>query len=509
MKNLLLGIATFLSATAAWVLYLMNFDSLVVKGLWAAAAALGLAWIFVSRKNLLQFFTRKSTRTGVNVAFVVFLVLGILVFVNMLAKEYNWRKDLTRSSVNSLSPQTIKILKELPQEVKVYYFSTLQDKEKNATLFKNYAYVSKRFLYEFVDTTRRPTLVQSMEVKRNNTVVFQLGGTNKKVKVEGVSEEKLTNGLIKLLQTKEQVVYFVTGHGERTLSSDPLGYSALQEELEKQGYTVKEFNLLSAANIPADAAMLAIIGPTTTFFPKELEAIKAWLAKGGRLLAALDLDPRENGLAKGSRQLAEFLRNYGVKTTGQMLVDHLSRLANEDAQVVLGFSGSPEHPVTKDFPFSARSASFLFSLSTYFTQETSDFAVTPLVLTSPEVWAESDWASLKAGKVSFQQGQDTKGQMALAVAMEKEKSRLVVFGTSAFATNLMLDKALNRNLFLNAVAWLADNEQLISILPKDEGGSIKPFHGGMVNLVLFVSVFLTPLLLVVAGVWVWVRRKKL
>jgi ABC-type uncharacterized transport system involved in gliding motility auxiliary subunit len=487
------------------------------------SVVLGLAWIFESRAAIYAFFTRKSTYYGANVAFIVLLVLGILVFANIIAKDHHWRKDITHSGVNSLSPQSVKVLKGLPQPVKAYYFSTLQEKDKGEDLLKNYAYQSKKFTYEFVDTARRPTFVQTMDVKKNETLVLTLPGTNKKTKVEGVTEEKITNGLIRLLKTKEQSVYFTVGHGERALTGgDPLGYASLKNELEKQGYTVKELNLFSEGKIPADASLLIVAGPTRAFFPKEIDLLSSWLKGGGHAIFAVDLSPADNGLAKGSQQIAALLKPYGVDVQSRMLVDPTSKAANVEPQVLLGFSGSREHPVTKDFAYSPLAANFLFPLTTYIeAHPAAGYQETPLVVTSQNAWAESDWESLKSGLVSYNAGQDKKGRMPLAVAVQasqeqeegKEKAsgpdtKLVVFGTSTFASDRLLDKVGNRDLFLNAAAWLVGDNQLISIRPK-EAEALQQFNNATLNLVLLITVFLMPVLLIIGGVTIWLRRSKL
>jgi ABC-type uncharacterized transport system involved in gliding motility auxiliary subunit len=206
-------------------------------------------------------------------------------------------------------------------------------------------------------------------------------------------------------------------------------------------------------------------------------------------------------------------------------VDPLSRQAQVEPQILLGFSAGTEHPITKDFPSSTVAANFFFPITAYINSTPPEgITITPLVKTSPQAWAESDWASLQSGLVKFNEGRDKKGPMNVAVAVEKTNPpseegkpapanakgmRLAVFGTSTFGSNSVLDKVGNRDLFLNSVAWLADNENLISIRPKDVQDGLKQFNPGILNLVLLVSVFALPLLIVAAGVFVWLRRSKL
>ena len=527
LRTNILGICAILMLIATLALYgFPNVPDAAYYGAWGLSGALVAVWVALNHALVLAALTKKSTRYGANLALLLFLVLGILTFVNILGREYHWRRDLTRAGSNSLSPQTVKVLSDLTQDVKAMYFSKIQGKEKGEALLKNFTYHSKRLRYEFVDVDRQPTLTTSMGVKAADTVVLTVEGSAKRVPVEGVTEEKLTNGLIKLLRQKEQAVYFTVGHGEHDPSSDsePSGYGILRNELTKQGYAVKDLSLMNEGRIPSDAAVLVVGGPKTAFFPKELELISAWLAGGGRAFLAVDLDVNENGLAKGSRQLANLLAPYGLTVSNDMLVDPTSRAANVEPQVLLGFSGSKDHPVTRDFAHSAVVANFLFPLTTHLViQPKAGFAAMPLAVTSAQAWAETDWPGLKAGSVRFNQGVDHQGRMNLAVAVEAVKEqpkegakpeekrgmRLVAFANAIFAANNMLDKVGNRDLALNAIAWLADDERFISIRATDDQDGLRQFSNRVLNLILVFTVILVPLLTIVAGVWIWVRRSKL
>jgi ABC-type uncharacterized transport system involved in gliding motility auxiliary subunit len=317
------------------------------------------------------------------------------------------------------------------------------------------------------------------------------------------------------------------GHGEHAPDndSDPMGFGIFRNELVKQGYTVKELNLFSEGKIPEDAAVLIVGGPKSAFFPKELELLADWIKQGGRAMLMVDLDVNENGLAKGSKQLAELIKPYGVTVMGQMLVDPTSRAANVEPQVLLGFSGSKEHAITRDFAHSVQVANFLFPLTTHLMFDpNSSFQLTPLAVTTAQAWAESDWSSLKSGRVSFDKGSDYQARMNLAAAIETKKAppekdkpapqeqrvtKLAVFGDALFAANNLLDKVGNRDLALNTVAWLSDDERFISIRASEDQDGLKQFSNSTLNLILLFTVFFLPLLTLGAGLAVWWRRSKL
>lgn len=515
----ILALAAFLSSCLGLTLTILYpFNTSLINGVWGFTILLVLVILVLHRNAVIGFFLKKSTRNGANMAFVIFLVLGILVFVNIIAKEYHWKKDFTKSGLNSLSPQSIKILKDLNQDIKIYYFNNADEKEKADAMFRNYSYLSKHIQYEFVDVAKRPTLTQTMQVSKLDTTVFVPADSKKQVKVEGSTEEKITNGLMKLLRTKEINVYFVSGHDERSIQSqdqDAQGFSLAKSELEKQNYKIKEVNLMAEGKVPDDASVLILAGPKKAFFPKELEILSAWLKKGGRALFAFDLDINAEGLYKGSAQAAQLLAPYGLRVSDRMLVDPTSQEKRMDAQVLFGFVQAYSHPITKDFPSSkiGSVANFYFPITTYLAFDgvnNSEVSVIPLVQTSQRAWAESDWKSLKSGSVTYQADKDKVGPMVLAAAIEDKQTKIVAFASSNFVLNGLIDKLNDRDLFVNAVAWLSGDEQFISIRAKeDTDGDKLQANPNSLSMIFIISVIVMPLLLVFGGIYIsWKRSKQ-
>jgi ABC-type uncharacterized transport system involved in gliding motility auxiliary subunit len=517
-RGLFLAMAVAVALFAAIVIQILATKPYFAAIGWAVTALLAVLWVFSNRSSVVSFFTKKSTRYGANVALVIFLVFGIMVFLNVIAKQHSYRKDFTRGATNSLSEQSVKILDGLNQDVTAYYFGSLNEKEKGEDLLRRFSYVAKHFKYEFVDVERNPTRAEAMGVKRKDTVILSLGDGTKHISVNEGTEEAITNGLIKLLRSSEVAVYFTAGHEEHPLApeSDAMGYSQLKGEMEKQGYTVKELNLFTEGKIPADAALVVIGGPHKAFFPKELDLLSAWIKDGGHALIAVDLDLNQNGLANGSKQMVDLVKPYGVDIMNLMLVDPLSQNAKVDPSVILGFASGKDHPITKDFPHSVIGANFMFPITTFLTHpENPPDTITALATTSPQAWALSDWASLRKGQAKIDQSKDHKGPMDLAYAVEGKKKagaravKLVVFANALFATNNLIDKVGNRDLILNSAGWLVDEDKFISIRPKESQDALKQFNNSVISVILLVSVFVVPLILVGMGTLVWWRRSKL
>ncbi len=95
-----------------------------------------------------------------------------------------------------------------------------------------------------------------------------------------------------------------------------------------------------------------------------------------------------------------------------------------------------------------------------------------LLKTSPRSFTVPN---LKTKEVRYDPAKDTAGPLSLGVAAERNSgggdsskhARLVVIGNSAFATNQWAGLQRNGDLFVNTVNWLAQDEDLISVRPKN------------------------------------------
>jgi ABC-type uncharacterized transport system involved in gliding motility auxiliary subunit len=90
---------------------------------------------------------------------------------------------------------------------------------------------------------------------------------------------------------------------------------------------------------------------------------------------------------------------------------------------------------------------------------------------------------------------------------KKPETRVVVFGDSDFASNGALGVQGNRDLFLNAINWLAQQENLIAIRPKDTQDRRITLTADQERRLFFLTVLIVPGLILLAGVQTWWRRR--
>jgi ABC-type uncharacterized transport system involved in gliding motility auxiliary subunit len=134
----------------------------------------------------------------------------------------------------------------------------------------------------------------------------------------------------------------------------------------------------------------------------------------------------------------------------------------------------------------------------------------PLIESADRSWGETD---LKSNEVGFDEKVDLKGPVPIATVVTKDteggkKARLIVFGDSDFASNANFSNQGNGNLFLNTVKWLAGDESFISIKTKSPADRPLTMTESGGRTVAILLVILLPLAVLVAGIFVWVRRRR-
>jgi len=92
--------------------------------------------------------------------------------------------------------------------------------------------------------------------------------------------------------------------------------------------------------------------------------------------------------------------------------------------------------------------------------------------------------------------------------VNKKKGRIVAYGTSAFIQNNYLGLSGNRDLFLNSVSWLAEEEQLIGIRPRQAKFAPLVLTANQARLAFWATLVLPPLAMIGTWVTVFLRRRR-
>jgi ABC-type uncharacterized transport system involved in gliding motility auxiliary subunit len=485
------------------------------------ALILGLVLIVVSvavkSAEIRASLGRRSTKFGINSAVSVVFLAGILAFVNYLGAQHAKRVDMTTEKIYSLSDQSVSVAGQIPEDLRIKAFYPGGEYAPAKELMDLYTARNNKISYEFIDPDKNPVLAQQYTVTqygdfqnpmsgesfRYGTMILEMAGKTERIEKqsEPIREEDLTNALMKIVKGEKKTIYFVQGHGERSIDdSEKTGYSTAKAGLEKENYVLKSLNLAQENKVPDDASVLVMIGPTTEPFPNELDLIDGFLNKGGGV--AIFLDPQ-------AASLSDFMKKWSIDVGNNFVVDAsgVGRLFGAGPSVPL-VTDYGNHKITERFkvmtffPF-VRSVTPAKTAVTGITTE-------QLLSTNERSWGETD---VKSNQASFDEKADMQGPISLAVvatkdAGENKKARLVVYGDSDYASNNAFGLQGNGNLFLNTVSWLAQDESFISIRaknPEDRRLTMTEADGRLMS---FVMLLFMPVGVLIAGISVWMKRRK-
>ncbi len=458
-------------------------------------------------------------KSSSNMSAAILLVLALAVVITLLSERHYLRWDLTAAGEHTLSEKTLQVLETIDDPVHVRAFSREghADAAEVERLLGAYHYAEPDITYELVDPDRNPKVTRQYNVRTLNTLVLEGYGRTQTVKI--ADEEHITNGLIRLSKSEERVCYWVSGHGERDFRGrEPGALSRLQEDLSDENYRFEELYLMKR-DIPEDATLVVVAAPETTFFPEEIESLRTYLHAGGSLL--IFLEPFQDAGLSG------FLKNHGVRTAQDVIVDKMSRVMGGDYLLpMVAQYGS--HEITEDF----RLPSFFELARSVEPVEDTPPAIesTALARTSPDSWAETDQEALNQGRVGFEPGSDRKGPISLAVVSELRppldtpgdadeateaegpegitgQGKLVVFGDADFASNKYFHTSGNADFILNALNYLAGRKDLITVQKKHRDVEALMLNREQGLLVFWVPVVAVPLCVLILGTAVFIRRR--
>ncbi len=473
-----------------------------------AGVAFFLVSLWYERKELKTFFTARSTRYGINSAIMILLALAIIILANWLINRHPYRYDTTKNQQFSLSPLTTTALKNLKEPVKITaFFTEAQEsaRQQMEDLLDNYRLQSKMLEIKLVDPLKNQQLVNQYAIETDGTTVLEFG--QQKTTINTTNEEDVTNAILKVTSSKQATVYFMTGHGEPSIAgSDDRGFGGVVEQLKKSNYMVNELkDFASRPKVPDDCTVLVIAGPKGALLDHEIKGITDYLASGGRALI-LD-DPQ------GDPSLSKVFAPYKVTVRNDIVVDDQYFFPLADAAVPL-VSALPGTPVTKEFNFQ-----MFFALARsleYKPGEGNKASFTPFAQTSQSSWGETD-----KKEANFDEGKDVKGPLTVGLLVslplenkeDKNKrsseTRLAVFGDVTFVQNNFPRIPGNHRIFLNSIAWLSEQENLIQLPPRNEKNEVMMLNSTQVNYLGLFLVIVLPVLIIGTGVTVWLRRKKL
>lgn len=442
----------------------------------------------------LLFWLRRHPRT------YALLLLGVMSALGVFSQRHDWQWDATQNGRHTLSQASQNVLREMPGTISVTAYATLQDarlgdlRRPIRDFLARYQGLKSDLVLNFIDPLAQPELARMAGVRVNGELVLRYGERSEHLTT--LNEQDFTNTLMRLARGHERLVLGVSGHGERRLDGGaPHDLGELGRQLANKGFRSAVASLALEPEVPLEANVLLLTQPETEIAPGEVEKIRRYLARGGNLLWLL-----EPGSLKGLQPIAETL---GLALTPGVVIDPAAKESGFPLTTAVAAQYGP-HAITSQFNLvtlypHARAIGM---------NDDPAWHATPLLETSVRAWVENGRADEQA---SFDEGQDIPGPVVIGWSLERVqedvKQRVVVIGSGEFLANAALGNAGNLDLGINLFNWLAGDEKLISIQPKNTlDATLDISKTGMMAL---TSVFLLilPLSFFMIAIAVWRRRR--
>lgn len=453
--------------------------------------------------------TRKTT-LGIRLQRYSFtlLFLGAIGLLAWLSTQYVYQLDWTAGGRNSLSEDSVRLLGTLDEPVIVTAFARENPALRNQIREVIARYQRRKADIElaFVNPDAEPERIRELGVTMDGELRIAYQGRSERV--QELSEQAITNALLRTARQGERWITFLAGHGER----DPHGQANhdlgdFGAALERKGLNVQTLNLTQNPQIPDNISLLVIAGPQSDLLPGEVDLVRAHLDAGGNLLWLTD-----PGAPAGMDAIAEYL---GIGRLPGIIVDATTQLfgiQNPDFVLVPEY---PAHPVTREL----RMLSLFPRAVALEWDRRPDWTGQPILSSLERAWTETGEL---VGDIGFDAGgEEVAGPLDIGFALTRapgdgdteatdagREQRVIVVGDGDFLSNAYLGNGGNLDLGLNMVHWLSHDDSFIAIRAKAAPDMSLNLSSTAQAAIGIGFLFGVPVALIGAGLVIWLRRRK-
>jgi hypothetical protein len=470
----------------------------------------------------------RASAWATNTAIVVGAI-AVVVGANVALYRHDVHLDVSREGANTPPRQLTDVIAQLREPLALTYFYNAGD--PNAVALRDLVQIAARnhplFAFRAIDLDKEPGTARDIGVRAYNTAVLQAG--DRKVLVENlIDPARLGFAALRALRKRTETVCFVTGHGETfrpmpshfhyshvetlkghdtpgagdVLEAAPEQLDRLQLALNQIGFEMRELVTVTTTAIPPDCSVVAEIGPRSALAAEEVQLLGGYLKSGGRLL--LLLDPLSEISGDFERLL---LRPVGLSSEAAIVVDPLNHFRTDADKVAVPYY--PTHPITKRLALTV----FPQARPLLVTEPPPGVGLIVLAASSQDSYLKSPMATVAA--TGGEAPSAKRGAQPLAVALEgswpgagaDKRFRLVVAGTSKFASNEYFPYVSNGELSLSMLRWLADDDASPSVAPQTLKLPEIVLTSAQMRDSFIVLEVLLPLSTALFGMLMWWRRR--
>lgn len=472
--------------------------------------------------------SRRRTYRIVSIVTVIVVALaavGINILMYFAADEFNLNIDVSNRKLYSVSDESKKIIDGLDTDVYIYSLYKTGSEDAYVTpLLKNYDAYSDKVHFENVDPTLTPGFTTKYDPDGNGIATGSVIVTNADASLYKVltvydmysfssdytsiysfrAEQRITTAIKYIMTGKTYGLRFLTGHDEDSLST--LG--TLATDLAGLGYDISVYDASTTEKLDPAYDTLIVAAPKSDLSSEEYENIKSFLTEGGSAVFLLSYSFVDNS---GTNQIVRddldnfnsLLMMYNVSVNRNLIIGGNDKYiyGNQLSLIPTMY----QHGITN---------SIISAGETQLMADCSSIKITDSSTAAGLIWTDSEtWAKDLTGNVITveKNSEDETGPFIIgAVAMAGE-SKIAVYSSTSFvrSTSTGIGRAGNRDLFVNTLSVLAKEDDTVNVEAKSlEAGSMEFSGNSQATLMEILVIAVIPAAIMIAGIIVWVKRKR-
>ena len=431
------------------------------------------------------------------------LLIAVIIVAARLSLATNTAFDWTANQRHSLSEQTIDLLQSIDQPVQIKAFVSPGNDYAAAIqqLLERYQRYTSQLQVEVIDPARAPQQVKEFNIQQQGEMLVLRD--NQTERVQDLSEQSLTNALLRVSRSVTPNVVFLTGHGERSPDSEAnFGISLWAQTLREQGFEGETVNLASTGQLPDSTDLLVIASPEQSWLPGEIAQLQQFIAAGGSLLWLSEPDRHEH--------LSELASSLDLQWLPGTVIDPNASLLGIDDPSFALISDFANHPLTRDLPSIVLMPAAAALLST--DSGSINWQTTELLRTQTETWAEL--SEVTSTEINFNTDLDIAGPLTVALALERQQpeaetaQRVIVLGDGDFLSNQYLGNGANQTFATGMINWLTAQDDRLNIAIKPTADNQLELSFSETLSIAIGFLFVLPAMLLGSGLMLWWFRRR-
>lgn len=441
-----------------------------------------------------------------NIVFTL-LFLAIIGLLGWLSTQYTFQSDWTANSRNSLSDPSVQLLKqlELPVEVVAYASENEILRRQISELIAKYSRHKDNISLQIINPDMRPDQAREEGITNDGELVIRYN--DRRESLQRLDEQSFTNALQRLANSEQRWVVFLSGHGERKPDGQAnFDLGLFSKELKNKGINSQSINLINTPAIPRNTSLLVIADPKAAFLDGEIKLLNDYLAEGRPLLLLTEPNQTE--------QIKDITDLLGILLLPGTVVDATTQMFGIDDPTFALVTQYPNHLATQHL----QAMSLFPGAAGLSINEESPYAAEPLLSTLERSWTETGGIE---GQVQFNENSDEqRGPINIGYALSHKQNinpiddealnpqRIAVIGDADFLSNAFLGNGANLDLGISLIQWLNHDDSLIDIPAKTAADTALEINQTWSIVFGMGFLFILPVLFIVTGLLVWLKRKK-